>query len=89
MATRPIQTTTKTRTARRKLPALVLAGALALGLLSSAAPTFASDAAGCQEFGQGVATATQLFHPFGELTREEAPANDNVERAKNLLCPAP
>ena len=71
MATRPIQTTTKTRTARRKLPAL------------------ASDAAGCQEFGQGVATATQLFHPFGELTREEAPANDNVERAKTLLCPAP
>ena len=96
MATRPIQTTTKTLTARRKLPALVLAGALALSLLSSAAPTFAeeipqaSDAAGCQAFGQGIATGAELFHPLGQtLVREQAPANDNVERTKALLCPAP
>ena len=95
MATQTIQTTTRTRTARRKLPALVLTGALALSLLSSAAPTFAeelpqaSDAAGCRAFGQGIATATRLFYPLGQrLVSPQAPANDNVETGKALLCPA-
>ena len=47
----------------------------------------ASAQGGCKEFGKRIAEETEEFHPFGQVIRTIAPANDQVENAHAALCP--